>query len=97
MIKGALINQLEEHESMQLIIITILFFFHLYENTKSIEYQGEQKECTCECCLDDNENCIPTFRSIININPLLGCNSVTCNQQSCLTFSQCSIAFGYRF
>ncbi|CAF0919690.1 unnamed protein product [Rotaria sordida] len=94
MIKGALINRLEEGESMQLIIVIILFFFNLYQNIKSIEYQSKQKECICECCLDNNENCLPTFRSAININPLLECNSITCNQQSCLTFSQCSIAFG---
>jgi len=85
--KGALISQLKQNRNMQLTIIIILVFFNLY--------QSQQKECICECCLDDNINCIPTFRSSININPLLECNDVTCSQQSCLTFSQCSIAFGY--
>jgi hypothetical protein len=88
LVKGALISQLKEGSSMQLTIIIIIFFSNFYQ----IE---NQKECTCECCLDDNENCTPTFRSAININPLLECNNITCNQQSCLTFSQCSTAFGY--
>jgi hypothetical protein len=78
---------------MQLSIIIIIFFFYFYQNIISIE--NEKKECTCECCLDDNEDCTPTFRSAININPLLECNNITCNQESCLTFSQCSTAFGY--
>jgi len=72
---------------MQSTIIILLVFFDLY--------QSQQKECICECCLDDNINCLPTFRSAININPLLKCDDITCNQESCLTFSQCSIAFGY--
>ncbi|CAF3906204.1 unnamed protein product [Adineta steineri] len=80
---------------MPLTIIILLFcFLHLFQNIQSRKYQNDDKQCACECCLDDNENCTPTFRSTININPLLDCNNITCNQQSCLTFSQCSIAFG---
>ncbi len=85
--KALFISQLKEKKNMQLTIIIILIFFNLYS--------GQQNECICECCLDDNINCTPTFRSAVNINPLLKCNDVTCNQQSCLTFSQCSTAFGY--
>ena len=57
--------------------------------------QNQSKECICECCLDDNINCLQHFRSAVNLNPLLKCNDVTCNQETCLTFSQCSMAFGY--
>jgi hypothetical protein len=71
---------------MQLMIMIIFFFFNLH--------QSQQEECICECCLDNNINCLPTFRSAINLNPLLKCDAVTCNQQACLTFSQCSTAFG---
>ena len=80
---------------MHLPTILIVFFFYFYQTVKSVEYQDDQKECTCECCLDDSENCTPTFRSAINLNPLLDCNNVTCKQELCLTFSQCSTAFGY--
>jgi hypothetical protein len=70
---------------MFIIIIIILFNFD----------QNKGKECLCECCLDDNINCLPTFQSAVNLNPLLKCNDITCNQETCLTFSQCSTAFGY--
>lgn len=82
----SLVN-LKMTKQMPLTIIIILIFFNLC--------LSQQNECICECCLDDNINCIPTFRSAININPLLKCNQITCNQETCLTFSQCSTAFGY--
>lgn len=93
--KGALINQFEENERMHLIIVITIFLFNLYQYTLPIGFKAEQKQCTCECCLDNDENCKPTFRSTVNVNPLLECNNITCNEESCLIFSQCSTAFGY--
>ena len=73
---------------MQLTLIILIIFFNFH--------QTEQNECVCECCLDDNMNCLPTFRSVVNLNPLLKCDDITCSKESCLTFSQCSTAYGYR-
>lgn len=51
--------------------------------------------CTCECCLDDDSLCQPTFRSTISIGPHYNCTNETCDQEACLVFAQCSLAFGY--
>ena len=74
--------------NMQLTIIIIVVSLFKFD-------QSQGKECICDCCMDDNINCVPTFQSAVSQNPLLKCDEITCNQQICLTFSRCSKAFGY--
>ena len=73
----------------KMIVVILLHLCHAFQ------YENDHKECICECCLDDSFNFIPTFRSAVNVNPFLDCNNTTCTQESCLTFSQCSLVFGY--